>query len=195
MVYREKQYNNTLCHFNPNHDPETGRFTNSSIQQKRATKAAKTKVDVDQILSTLTGDELRKFGVQGTSRELFEMRRNNTLYLDINAGEHVVKRVLKKVGDTPVAFFDILHDSDDHLVTALAVRNDSQYRGKGYGMKVAKQGMQWLEKHANELSYTRIDWGVRKDNEPSIKIAKKLGFTHDPSSDSEGWENYEKRLK
>ena len=29
MIYREKQYNDTLCHFNPNHDPKTGQFTST----------------------------------------------------------------------------------------------------------------------------------------------------------------------
>lgn len=195
MIRREKDFESTLCHFNPNHDPKTGRFTKTSIQQKRAMASAKTKSDVDDILSTLTGDELRKFGVQGSARQIFEMQKNNTLYLDASQGEHVVKRVLKKVGDTPVAFFDILHDSDDHLVTALATRNDDRYRGKGYASKVVKQGMKWLEKHADDLSYSYIDWGVRKDNTPSINIAKKSGFVHDPSSDSEWWTNYTKRLK
>lgn len=31
MVYREKQYNDILCHFNPNHDPRNGRFAESKL--------------------------------------------------------------------------------------------------------------------------------------------------------------------
>lgn len=27
MIYREKQYSDTLCHFNSNHDPRNGQFT------------------------------------------------------------------------------------------------------------------------------------------------------------------------
>ena len=30
MIYREKQYNDTLCHFNPNHDPRNGQFAKSA---------------------------------------------------------------------------------------------------------------------------------------------------------------------
>lgn len=31
MIYREKQYNDTLCHFNSNHDPRTGQFTSGQV--------------------------------------------------------------------------------------------------------------------------------------------------------------------
>lgn len=31
MIYREKQYNDTLCHFNPNHDPKNGQFSKAGI--------------------------------------------------------------------------------------------------------------------------------------------------------------------
>lgn len=37
MVYREKQYGGTLCHFNPNHDPRNGQFAKTSGGSSRRT--------------------------------------------------------------------------------------------------------------------------------------------------------------
>jgi hypothetical protein len=41
MIYREKQYNDTLCHFNPNHDPDNGRFASSKQVTRKKKKFEK----------------------------------------------------------------------------------------------------------------------------------------------------------
>ena len=152
------------------------------LGRERAKDAAKTKPMVDEIISTMSKDEREKLGM--TSDE----------YLSINDGASVVKRVLIKEGKTPVSFFDIF-DDDDHYNLAIGTRSEDKYRGKGYATKAAKRGMAYYEKNKEKLGNKPIVWGVRKDNEASIKIAKSLGFELDNSSYSndDQWVNYVKK--
>lgn len=173
-----------LIHFNPNHD-KLGRFTFTTTAQKRATAAAKTKSDVDDIVSTFNKHD----------RELLGLKSENEQYLTLEEGEHVIKRILKKYGDTPVAFFDMLDDGSTVNV-ALGTRSGEEYRGKGYASKAVKDGLRWYEQHADELGRMPVVWGVRTDNDASIKIAKKNGFVEDPDSISKDgkWINYVRKF-
>lgn len=148
--------------------------------KNRAIKAAKTKTDVDEIVKSLTKDEQKKLGLT---------KEDHGQYLTIEQGEYVIKRVLKKVGDVPVSFFDMLDDGDQ-INLALATRSGKDYRGKGYGSQAAKQAMNWLNKHPEIRNGRDVVWGVRTDNAGSIAIAKKMGFKEDPSSLHNGWINY-----
>lgn len=103
-----------------------GSLTNLGVQRNRATKAAKTKSDVDKIISTLNDKD----------RSLLGMEKEDTEYLSLDQGAWVVKRFLKKDGDTPVAFFDLLRDGDN-LNVALAT--NSNYRGRGYSTELTKK--------------------------------------------------------
>ena len=108
-------------------------------------------------------------------------------YLTLEQGQFVAKRFLKEVGDTPVAFFDILEDYDTSLNVALATR--AGYRGKGYAKELANKGKKWFD---SQNRYKQMIWGVRVDNLGSIKIAKDLGFKldEDSYSDDKQWVNY-----
>ena len=146
--------------------------------RNRAIKAAKTKYKVDSIIASLTDDERDKLGIsKGES------------YLSIEEGEHVMYRALKQIGDIPISFFDALDDGDT-IQLAMATRSGDEYRGKGYGTKVATQCMRYLDKHPTKRAGRDIVWGVREDNAGSIRIAKKLGFVEDPDSRRNGWVNY-----
>lgn len=176
-----------LVHFNHNHDPKTGRFAPSSVvdkARKRAEQAAKTKTDVDNIVSTFSKKE----------RDLFGLKDDNEEYLSVEQGEYVLKRVLLKHGNTPIAFFDMLDDGDTVNI-ALGTRSGEEYRGKGYASSVAKKGIDWYEKHKSEFENKPLVWAPKKSNEASIKIAEKLGFEKDPSSEKEDseWINYLKK--
>lgn len=118
-------------------------------------------------------------------------------YLSIDEGEHIAKRVLKKVNEIPVSFFDILEDSDDTFVLALGTRSGDEFRGKGYASAAADQAMSWIEKNKKRLTQNKIIWGVRVDNIGSIRIAEKHGFEIDPDSYSDDglWVNYVKRIR
>lgn len=59
-------FNEYLIHFNPNHDPKTGRFAPLSAvdrARKRAVTAAKTKADVDDIIGTFNSSDRKKHGL------------------------------------------------------------------------------------------------------------------------------------
>ena len=148
----------------------------------RRIRAGKTKSDVERIINTMSKDEKDRLALD-----------DNDLYLTYEQGSTVAKRILKKHGDTPVAFFDMLEDGNN-INVSLGTRSGSDYRGKGYASKAAAEGMKWYEKNKRRLGYEKVIWGVRTDNEASIKIAKKMGFKLDPTSysDDKKWVNYEK---
>lgn len=161
-----------------------GSYTNLGKSRYRAIKANKTKDDVDDIVKTFNKKE----------RELFGLKDKNEEYLSKEQGEYVLKRILLKYGDTPVAFFDMLDDGDT-INIALGTRHGKEYRGKGYASKAAKQGLDWYEKHKDELGNKTIVWAPKLENEASIKIAEKLGFERDDDSlsDDGEWINYLKK--
>lgn len=152
------------------------------MYRDRTIRAGKTKKDVEEIISTMSSDDKDKLAI------------GNDGYLSYEQGSAVAKRVLLKDGDTPVAFFDILDDETQYNVS-IGTRNEERYRGKGYATKAAKRGMAYYEKNKERLGNKPVIWGVRKDNEPSIKIAKSLGFELDKSSysDDDQWVNYVKK--
>ena len=151
----------------------------------RAIRADKTRKDVDSIINSLNSDERDKV-LAGSDH-----------YLNLEEGSNVVVRSLKKIGDKPISFFDVLEDDNNELQVALATRSGDEYRGKGYGYKTAKKGMDWIESHREDFLDKTVIWGVRTDNEGSIRIAKKLGFEMDKSSysDDKRWVNYTKKIK
>ena len=142
--------------------------------RNRAKSAYKTKPMVDEIISTLSKDERDKLGLHKSGD-----------YLTKEDGASVVKRILIKDGNIPVSFFDVFDDGGQYNL-AIGTRSESEYRGKGYATKAAKRGMAYIEKNRDRLGDKPVVWGVRTDNDASIKIAKSLGFELDPSSYFDG---------
>ena len=154
-----------------------------SLENYRARSANSTRQKVDSIIKSLSKDDQDKV-LAGSDH-----------YLDYQEGSHVVKRILKNVGDVPVSFFDILEDGNRTFQVALATR--SGYTGSGYSSEATKQAMAWLNKNKHKLSQEEVVWGVRVDNAASIRIAEKNGFVIDSDSYSDDgkWVNYVKKLK
>ena len=117
-------------------------------------------------------------------------------YLTFEQGSSVIKRFLKEYGDTPISFFDLLDDGNS-INVIVGTRSGDQYRGKGYASEIVKEGMNWIEKNKGKLSQEKVVWGVRVDNNASIKLAEKSGFKLDKSSysDDKKWVNYEKKIR
>ena len=151
---------------------------------KRKAKAAKTHDKVESIVRSLSANE----------KKLISMSPKDKEYLSIEDGKYVVHRTLKEIGNVPVSFFDALDDRDSINVT-LATRSGTRYRGKGYGLEVARQTVTYLENHPNITKGRPLVWGVKTDNYASIAIAKKLGFTVEEGSEDNGWINYIKETK
>lgn len=153
------------------------------MYRQRTINAQSTSDKVNQIINTMSKDEKQKLAID-----------ENEEYLTFEQGSSVVKRILSSdASKTPVAFFDLLEDGDTVQV-ALGTRSGDQYRGKGYATKAAQKGLKWYDKNKDKFGYKQIVWGVRTDNQPSIKIAKKLGFKLDNNSYSKDkkWVNYVK---
>jgi GNAT superfamily N-acetyltransferase len=151
--------------------------------RRQAINANSSSKDVNDIIKSMNKDDRNKV-LAGSDH-----------YLNLEEGAAVAKRVIKKMGDKPIAFFDILEDGDDTFQLALGTRGGKKYRGKGYGSQVTKEAMNWLEKNKHKVSQKKIVWGVRKDNTASIKLAEKYGFELEPGSEKDGWVNYVKKIK
>lgn len=147
----------------------------------RLKAAAKTKKDVDDIIASMSREDKHRIGIG----EDFE----NDGYLTIEQGEYVMKRVIKKVDDVPVAFIDLLDDGDT-LNVCIGTRSGEQYRHKGYGSEVAKEAIDWFDANRDKLPQKKVVWGVLKDNAASIAIAEKNGFVFEEGSENDGWVNY-----
>lgn len=147
---------------------------------------------VNDIISTLSNDELNKLGISD----------HDNPQLSYDEGYKLIKRVLKSVGDLPVSVFDLVeNETEGDIYTVVATRSDPKYRGKGYAKKAAKQGLDWYEKNKHRFNYDRIYWGVRTDNAASIQIAKDLGFKkefmggwRDPD-DKTTWSSYYRKVR
>lgn len=117
---------------------------------------------------------------------------DNVYQSTIDEGSNVVKRIVKKIGNTPVSFLDITGDSSGVSI-AIGTRGGDKYRNKGYASDVAKLGKKWLDDHANE--FDQVVWWTLKDNPGSMKIAQKIGLELDTSSvlPDDPWIKYERK--
>ena len=139
------------------------------VYRRRATSANKTMRAVNEIINSMN------------SEEQYKILSGDSEYLSIEQGSAVVKRILKKYGQIPIAFFDMLDDGN--TINVIVGVRSGQYRGKGYGSEVVMKGMEWLDKHKDLVpNKEKVVWGVRTDNTGSIKLAKKNGFTLEKDS-------------
>ena len=108
-------------------------------------------------------------------------------YLTKTEGQFVVKRFIQKHGNTPISFFDLLRDGDN-LSVVIGTRSGEDYRGKGYARKLSEKGMAWVNN--NKDKWDNVSWGVNRNNEASIKLAKSLGFELDYKTKNKEWQDY-----
>ena len=165
-----------------------GSYTNEGRARYRSAsrirRSDKTAPKVQQIIDTMTEDEKNRLGLNPNANGQYIAREDHAL---------VCRRILMEIGDKPVAFFDVFENQDaetgkGRYDIAIGVSHDEQ--GKGYGTKIAKQGMKYVDKLVEENDL-EANWGPRKDNKASIALAKKYGFEYD--SEDDGWANYVKR--
>ena len=138
------------------------RFQNKDGTLTNLGKSRKNMDAVNDIASTMSKRDKKLLNLSG-----------DVYQRSIDDGANVVKRIVKKVGETPVSFFDITGDRSGVSIS-IGTRGGDEYRNKGYASAVAKQGKKWLDEHAAE--FDQVVWWARKDNPGSIKIAQKSGF-------------------
>ena len=86
----------------------------------------------------------------------------------------------------PVSVIDLWDGGDGGVDVSIAVRNDPNYRGKGYASRAVKRGIEWFNEHP-EVEY--MVWGVNHENSASIELAKKNGFEL-YNQYKDGWDTY-----
>ena len=139
------------------------------MYRNRTKRAWQTHDDVEKIYNSL--DSTQKFYVVDD--------QDAKQYATIEDGANLAKRILKKIGNEPVAVFDVWEERDTGAYnTALMV--NSKYQGQGYGKEVTRKGMDWVAKQ--DLSTHPAYWGADRHNIASNKIAEDVGFV-----DPEPW--------
>ena len=97
-----------------------------------------------------------------------------------------VYSLIEQYKDVPVSVIDIWQNGRGGADVSIAVRNEEQFRHKGYASRALENGIKYFYDHP-ELEY--LIWGVNEKNRPSIELAKKYGFyLYDKRDD--GWETY-----
>ena len=160
------------------HHTELGRKRDRA--RDRIKRTEKTRKQVDEIYGTLSKKDKSMLG-------------STDEYLTSEQGEYVVKRILIKDGETPVAFLDFLSDGTnksgkENLSVSIATRSDAQ--GKGYGYEAAKKGADWIDKNRDRFGY--VEWAAKTDNTSSQHLAEKVGYKYNKRLSDDKWEVYRK---
>lgn len=146
-----------------------GSLTDAGRKQQQYRRRTKrwynTAEAVEKIYASMTQDEKDKLTYYSTEKT----------YSNEKEASRLMKRVLIEIGDKPMAFCDIWGDNDTYANVCIGVANDEKARRKGYGTQAAEAALTWYKRYSDSMPDDLV-WGVRSDNEGSIKIAKKLGF-------------------
>ena len=149
-----------------------------NVYRNRARNAYKTKKDMDYLYNKMSDKD--KYLLMDD-----EYRKE---WLTLEEGSAVVKRVIKKVGNEPVAAMDIIDVGNSNH--AIAIMTDPNQRGHGYATEVAKKGLEWYEKNKDKIGSKSLSWDPYADNKPSRQLAEKLGFEYDDKESDDTYAKY-----
>lgn len=111
---------------------------------------------------------------------------NSRVFIKKGNEKYLVDQVLLKIGDTPVAAFDMWNNGDGEANVSIMTREG--YRGKGYADKVVKAGIEAFEKNKD---FNVLNWGAYIENDKSRNLAQKNGFKEDEINDE--WAIYKRK--
>lgn len=95
--------------------------------------------------------------------------------------------------DKGASFFDVWCNDNGVGEVSIAVRNDPDFRGKGYSKRAMEAGLKWFEQN-KDMQW--LVWGVNANNTASRKLAEKYGFHHYKSYDHDKeWITYIKKKR
>lgn len=161
------------------HDRKSTRAARRRYAARQAEYVRKTSPQIQSIVDSISDKERRYLGgVPGTP------------YLKDSEIKDVVKRFIKTVDNTPVAFLDIYEGSPHAGSVGIVTRGGSEYRGKGYASELINDGKKWLETpEAKELLKMRyLDWFALRENQVSVQLAKRNDFVdRDDYADDPDW--------
>lgn len=139
---------------------------NPSISYHHTKKDARS---INNIYKTLS-DKEKRF-VQGLDHNDPNIPKHFTNTKEMNSEFHV-KTIIAKCGKTPISAVSIWKQNDSEVAISILTRNSPKYRNKGYGIKALREANNVLCK----TDFTKVTWGVDKDNIASQKLAEKMGF-------------------
>lgn len=150
---------------------QLGHLSNSRRRVNASNKS------VDSIISSMSKKDLEKMN-------LYDSKYNST---------NLVYRQLKKIGNTPVSFFDI-DNNDGYMNVTVGTRSGDEFRGKGYANECVKKGVDWWEKNKHKYGNKKLSWWVLRDNAGSIRLAKNNGFEMNKKDSAKypDWYHYER---
>lgn len=136
--------------------------------------------DINDVVNTLSKKEKDFLGASEKEDWINKNYENDTLK------EKAVSFVTK-VGDTPVSFAEVWTNGGRVGQIAVATRNGSEFRGKGYASKNIKDAIAWCDKYGNK-SIDELEWIADRNNIASVNLGKKYGFVEDdPNKHGHNW--------
>ena len=157
-----------LIHFNPNHDPKTGRFTFSTSVNTRTKK--------DNYLRTinrLSSDEYTLFTLDGTEETRKSEPEFIREYMKYQKDHKDAYVFVSKYGNVTMASLEKNDLGDEEWNIGWAT--DPKYRGTGVTQVNIKEAIAEIRKYSDLPISATID----KQNIPSQKTAEKAGFKDD----------------
>ena len=151
-----------------------------NIYRNRARNAYKTKKDMDYLYNKMSDKD--KYLLMDD-----EYRKE---WLTLEEGSAVVKRIIKKVDNIPVAAIDLMDVSGDSKDLAVAIMTNPDYRGRGYATEIARKGIEWYDKNKDRIGAKTLSWDPYADNKPSRALAEKLGFKYNEKESNEIYAKY-----
>lgn len=144
---------------------------------KNHSKVMRTRNEIQELVDTLSVKDRNLMGGE-----------KGTEYTTDEEVHEVMKRFVKKVGKTPVAFLDLYKGAEGEGSITIATRSGSKYRSKGYASDLVKQAQNWLDSDEakKSMNISTLNWFAYRDNPASIALAKKMGFAE--------WDGYYKRF-
>lgn len=143
--------------------------------------------DINDIVRTLSKKEKKLLGAS-LHEDWIEKDYENEILLN-KAFSFVEKK--KQI---PVSFIEIWTNGGNVGQIAIATRNESKYRNKGYSSKVVKEAIKWTERYGNK-SIKELEWIAENTNSPSIALANKFGFTKDKIQKYENYTYFHRKNK
>lgn len=152
-----------LMHFNPNHDPKTGRFTYS----KNQTMESKLR-NYNKVIDSLSDEEYKLFTYDGGDRK--EDKKFMREYTKLLPNYKDSRVFVSKYGNVTLASLEVngLGDSEWNIGWATNPKN----RGTGVTQANIKEAISFIRKYSD----VPIGAIIEEDNIASRKTAEKAGF-------------------
>lgn len=134
--------------------------------RRRVSENIKTTDDANQIVRSLSDKEKKLLGA--SLNEDWVVKE-----YELETSTNLAKRIIQRVGDTPVSMFEIWDDGGTD--GQIAIATDSHYRGQGNAIKAARKGLGWYERYGKQ-KMNNLYWIAENSNTGSLRLAEQLNF-------------------